>query len=75
MLNVCSMFLCRITHCPAINIVTINITVADSGMDSKYLASSMGISAKNIQGMKASFFGEGLQSFEGTRVSDFWIAI
>ncbi|BFZ15130.1 hypothetical protein BsWGS_18167 [Bradybaena similaris] len=38
--------------------------VADSGMDSKYLASGMGISAKNIQGMKASFFGEGLQSFE-----------
>ncbi|KAH9492375.1 Nuclear pore complex protein Nup98-Nup96 [Bulinus truncatus] len=30
----------------------------DIGVDSKFLASSMGISAKNIQTMKASFFGD-----------------
>ncbi|XP_055893194.1 nuclear pore complex protein Nup98-Nup96-like isoform X2 [Biomphalaria glabrata] len=30
----------------------------DVGIDSKFLASSMGVSAKTIQGMKASFFGD-----------------
>uniref|UniRef100_A0A0B7B1H5 Nuclear pore complex protein Nup98-Nup96 n=1 Tax=Arion vulgaris TaxID=1028688 RepID=A0A0B7B1H5_9EUPU len=36
----------------------------DSSMDSKYLATSMGISSKNIQGMKASFFGDGMEGLE-----------
>ncbi|CAG5118198.1 unnamed protein product, partial [Candidula unifasciata] len=44
---------------------TMNVN-ADSGMDSKYIATAMGVSAKNIQGMKASFFGDGLQGLEGT---------
>ncbi|XP_059161222.1 nuclear pore complex protein Nup98-Nup96-like isoform X2 [Physella acuta] len=35
----------------------------DTGLDSKYLASSMGISVKNIQSMKASFFCDELSDF------------
>ncbi|KAK3793945.1 hypothetical protein RRG08_023041 [Elysia crispata] len=34
----------------------------DGSMDSKFLASSMGVSAQNIQGMKASFFGDNLEA-------------
>ncbi|GFR91115.1 nuclear pore complex protein Nup98-Nup96-like [Elysia marginata] len=34
----------------------------DASMDSKFLASSMGVSAQNIQGMKASFFGDNMEA-------------
>lgn len=50
-----------------------SFSAPDPSLDSKHFATTMGISAKNIQGMKASFFGDDLDAFEGRDDCIFWL--